>query len=90
MLHIPKKRSCPSCNRNTWANMRRQPAGDSMGKIPSMTRTRARASQKVSPSKVYFLPGGGVAVALPRKTLKNSEDDGSTTITSVFLPKLAL
>ncbi len=38
--------------------------------------------------KFYFL--AGVAAALPRNTLKNSEDEGSTTITSLFLLKLAL
>lgn len=32
----------------------------------------------------------GVPATLPRKTLKNSEEAGSTTITSLFLLKLAL
>jgi hypothetical protein len=92
MLHIPKKRNCPSLSRSTCMNIRRQPAGDRNGNMPSITRTRARASQNESLSNFYFLPWVGVAagVELPRKTLKNSEDDGSTTSRSLFLPKLAL
>jgi hypothetical protein len=73
--------------------MRRHPVGDNPGNSPSITRTKASASQKVSSLKTYFF---GVAAAgtagptLPRNTLKNSEDDGSTTITSLFFPRLAL
>lgn len=87
MLHRPKKRTCPSLKRMTWLNTRRQPEGDRNGKRPSITRTRAMASQKVSPSTRYFLTAAG---AWPRNTLKNSELLGSSTITSLFLLKLAL
>ena len=90
MLHIPKKRSCPSFSARICANIRRQPAGDKNGKKPSITRTRATANQKVSPSKIYFLAGAAAGATLPRKTLKNSEDEGSSTMTSPFLLKLAL
>src|SRR5665647_3019627 len=38
--------------------------------------------------QVYFLEGA--AAALPRNTLKNSEEAGSTTMTSLFLLKLTL
>jgi hypothetical protein len=37
--------------------------------------------------QVYFLAAGAVC---PRKVLKKSEPEGSTTITSLFLAKLAL
>ena len=76
--------------------MRRHPVGDNTGNSPSITRTRANASQNVSSLKVHFFgvaePGsaGTAGPALPRKTLKNSDEDGSTTITSLFLPRLAL
>ena len=60
--------------------------------VPVPVSTRASAAQKVSPSKAYFFAAGAVAAALPplRKVRKNSDDDGSTTITSLFLLKLAL
>ena len=91
MLHRPKKRTCPSCNRSICWKMRRQPDGDNNGNKPSMTSTRASASQNVSPSKCYFLGAGGGAPRLPpRKALKNSDDDGSSTIRSLFLLKLVL
>ena len=92
MLHIPKKRNCPSLSRSTCMNIRRQPAGDRNGNIPSITRTRASANQKDPLSNFYFLPWirGAAEAEFPRKTLKKSEEDGSTTSTSLFLPKLAL
>ena len=92
MLHIPKNRNCPSFRSNIWVNMRRQPEGESIGNRPSNTSTRPSASQKTSSPKVYFVGFGeaGKAPTAPRKTLKNSEDAGSTTMTSLFLPKLAL
>ena len=68
--------------------MRRQPPGERKGNRPSITKTRAMASQKESPSTLYFFAAADAAE--PRKTLKNSEDDGSSTITSLFLEKLAL
>ncbi len=40
--------------------------------------------------QAYFLPGAAAGRELPRKALKNSLLDGSTTITSPFLLKLAL
>ncbi len=97
MLHRPKKRSCPSPNCRTCSKLRRQSAGDKKGDKPSITKSRASASQNVSLSnltfcRVYFLPcpaGAGV-LEVPRKALKNSELDGSTTITSDFLLKLPL
>ena len=91
MLHRPKKRTCPSCNNNIRWNMRRQPDGDKKGSSPSRTSTRASASQNVSLSKTYFFGTGGGAPRLPpRMALKNSDVDGSSTITSLFLLKLDL
>ena len=89
MLHRPKKRSCPSCSSSTRAKVRRQPPGETKGKRPSNTSTRASAIQRVSLSKAYFFAGAAPA-PLPRKALKNSELAGSTTITSPFLLKVAL
>ena len=89
MLHSPKKRTCPSCNCRICWNMRRHPAGDKNGNRPSITSTSASASQNVSPSKPYFFAGVGGTTA-PRSTLKNSDEAGSSTITSLFLLKLAL
>jgi len=45
------------------------------------------ASQKESLSTPYFFAAAGT---WPRNTLKNSELFGSSTITSLFLEKLAL
>ena len=91
MLHSPKKRTWPSCNFWICTNIRRQPVGDRNGNRPSMTSTRASASQNVSLSKTYFFGAEGAAVRLPpRRALKNSEDVGSSTITSLFLLKLVL
>jgi len=87
MLHKPKKRICPSLNCRICANIRRQPGGDRKGKRPSITRTRAMASQNESLSTPYFFEAAGT---WPRNTLKNSELLGSSTITSLFLEKLAL
>ncbi len=91
MLHRPKKRTCPSCNRSICWNMRRQPEGERNGNRPSMTSTRASASQNVSLSKTYFFGAGDGAARLPpRRALKNSDDEGSSTIKSLFLLKLDL
>ena len=92
MLHKPKNRICPSCSSRMRANVRRQAPGEMNGIRPSKTSTRANAAQRVSLSKAYFFAAGaGVAgEALPLKTLKKSEPDGSSTITSLFLLKLAL
>ena len=93
MLINPKNRICPSVICMICANMRRQPPGEMNGISPSMTSTRAQAVQKVSLSKrvvqAYFLAALSTA-PLPRNTLKNSDDAGSITITSLFLLKLAL
>ena len=94
MLNNPKKRICPSCNCSTCWNIRRQAPGEMNGISPSMTSTRAQAVQKVSLSNArvpgYFFAGAARSLPPPRKALKNSEDDGSTTSTSLFLLKLAL
>ncbi len=89
MLHRPKKRIWPSCICNICWNIRRQPAGERKGNSPSITSTNASASQNVLPSKPYFF-GIGAGVVLPRIALKNSEEEGSSTIKSLFLVKLAL
>ena len=101
MLSSPKKRICPSASCNIWENIRRQPSGDTKGKRPSITRTRANAVRRLVASTgtdstaglqvpTYFL-GAGAAGALlpPRKMRKKSDEDGSSTITSLFLLKLA-
>ena len=92
MLHRPKKRSWPSLSCSTCVNMRRQPPGDRNGNMPSSTSTSASASQTVSLSNRYFLTGlvAGAGAALPRMALKNSDEEGSSTMTSLFLLKLAL
>lgn len=89
MLNKAKKRICPSFNTSNCVNILRHPAGDTKGNRPSMTSTRAIANQIVSLLKAYFLevPAGAIP---PRNTLKNSEDDGSSTITSFLLVKVAL
>ena len=92
MLHIPKNCNWPSRNCRICANMRRQPLGDTKGNKPSITSTKPSASQRVSLLKIYFFAAAGApgAATLPRNTLKNSDDAGSTTMTSFFLPMLAL
>ena len=69
--------------------MRRQPAGDTKGNNPSNTSTNARASHNESDMATPgpHLPAG--ATELLRIERKKS-DEGSTTITSVLLAKLAL
>jgi len=90
MLHSPKKRIWPLPSVRICSNMRRQPPGEMKGNKPSMTSIRASASQKVLPSTpAYFLAGAVLPVPGPRIALKKSED-GSSTITSLFLLKLAL
>jgi len=93
MLQRPKKRSCPSCRASSRWKVRRQPPGDTNGKMPSSTSTRASADQKISlskPGRPYFFAGAAGAATLPRKALKNSEPAGSITITSPFLLKVDL
>ena len=93
MLVRPKKRSCPSCIASNFWNMRRQPPGERKGNRPSSTSIKASAAQNRSllkPRRPYFFAGAAAPPELPRNALKNSEPDGSTTITSLFLLKLAL
>ena len=89
MLAKPKKRIWPSLSCKSWVNMRRHPVGDRKGKSPSTTNTRASATHRVSALKGYFL---AAAAPLPplRNTLKNSDDEGSSTITSLLFAKLDL
>ena len=95
MLQSPKKRIWPLLKPRICSNMRRHPEGEIRGSSPSITSSSARACQSVLVSKAdYFLAGAaGVAALLllfdPRMALKKS-DEGSTTITSLFLLKLAL
>ena len=90
MLQRPKKRIWPLLILSSCSNMWRQPAGERKGSRPSGTSNSASVSQKLLPSTVgYFFPEGtGLAPEL-RMALKKS-DDGSSTITSLFLLKLAL
>lgn len=94
----PKKRIWPSFKPSNWAKVRRHAAGDTNGNRPSMTSTKANAAQRLSAVTVrasvaqrcgqrhLLLPP---ATALLRMALKKS-DEGSTTITSDLLAKLAL
>ena len=91
---MPINRICPSRKANTWANIRRHRSGAANGNSPSITSTKASASQMVSLVKIYFfLFATDVADVVdptpPRNTLKNSED-GSRTMTSLFFAKVAL
>lgn len=94
MLSSPKNLIWPSFSWTICRNIRRQPDGEMNGIRPSMTSTSAQASQKVSLStravQNYFFAGLSAPAPLPRKALKKSDDDGSTTMTSLFLLKLAL
>ena len=89
-LHSPKNRTWPSLKRIIWAKVRFQPLGDKKGIKPSITKTKANAAHKVSLLKIYFLAAAPAAEPLPRMALKNSEELGSSTNTSLFLLKLAL
>jgi hypothetical protein len=92
MLQSPKKRIWPLLKPRICSNIRRQPEGEIRGSSPSITSSSARACQSVLVSKTDYFLAGAVAL-LPlfelRMALKKS-DDGSTTITSLFLLKLAL
>ena len=89
MLNMAKNRIWPSENCSSCVKVRRQPAGEIKGNNPSITSTMAVANQNVSLFKVYFFPGPAAPPPL-RKTLKNSDEAGSSTITSLLLLKLAL
>jgi hypothetical protein len=95
MLQSPKKRSWPSRNCMSCPKPRRQPPGDTKGRMPSITRTSASALQKISAltttnpaadQRRGALPAGVPALCMARK----KSDDGSSTITSLFLLKLCL
>src|SRR5438105_2534175 len=91
MLHRPKKRNWPSCRSSRRTNMRFHAPGDMNGNRPSSTNTSASAVQSASQSKAaYFLEDAAGAAPPPRKALKNSEFEGSITMKSPFLLKLAL
>jgi hypothetical protein len=91
MLARPKKRIWPSCMESRRSKVRRQPLGERKGNKPSNTSIRARAAQSRSSSKAYFrVAAAGAGATLPRKDLKNSEAEGSSTTTSLFLLKLDL
>ena len=91
MLHRPKKRIWPSLSLRICSNMPRQPRGENKGSRPSITSIKASACQIVLLSKRrrYFLLAGAEPLPELRMALKKSED-GSITITSPFLSKLAL
>ncbi|MOA09134.1 hypothetical protein D3C78_1289430 [compost metagenome] len=56
---------------------------------PTFTAPATNAKRGRSPSFLDSAPGAYLAPPL-RMALKNSDDDGSSTITSLFLLKLAL
>ena len=89
MLAKPKKRIWPLLSCKSCVNMRRHPVGERKGKSPSTTSTRASATHRVSAFKAYFLAAPAPLPPL-RNTLKNSEDEGSNTITSLLFAKLDL
>ncbi len=87
MLATPKNRICPSLSCSSWVNMRRQPDGEANGNRPSITSTSPSAIQNTSLPTAYFLPPAAPPL---RMTLKNSLEEGSRTMTSLLLAKLAL
>lgn len=91
MLQRPKKRIWPLLKPSICSNMRRQPEGEIRGSNPSITSSSASAVQSVPRSKVVYFLAGAAALLLfgPRMALKKS-DEGSSTIRSLFLLKLAL
>ncbi len=89
MLLSPKKRIWPSLSDRICSNMRRQPVGEAKGSKPSITSTSASASHRVSALTLYFFGAAAEPPPEPLMALKKS-DDGSITITSLFLLKLAL
>jgi len=95
MLASPKNRTCPSRSFSSCSNVRRQPPGERKGKMPSNTSIRASAAQRTFQSNAAYRrgPAAGATGALPpplRNARKKSVLFGSTTITSLFLLKLAL
>lgn len=83
MLNMAQKRICPSRNWSICVNMRRQPAGDTKGKIPSITSTRPRATQKLlahSMGTPRFARGGLLALrsrrSAPARAAEGLEEVG--------------
>ena len=95
MLQSPKKRIWPFPSLRSCSNIRRQPAGETSGNNPSMTSSRASASQRLwASTAAYFLAGADALLEPPelpelRMALKKS-DEGSSTTTSLLRLKLAL
>jgi len=90
----PRKRIWPSLIRIAFSKICRQDTGLMKGSRPSATSISATAlratSQKPAPAKRYFLAAGAAGCRpLPRSALKNSLPDGSITIRSPLLRKLA-
>lgn len=85
MLTSPMKRIWPSLRARMRLKTSRQRAGLIRGISPSMTNTSASA---VSSSFTYLRAGAALPEPEPRMALKKSLP-GSTTITSLFLLKLA-
>ena len=57
MLQSPKKRIWPFPSLRSCSNIRRQPAGEISGNNPSMTSSRASASQRLLPfTALIFWP----------------------------------
>lgn len=92
MLPSPKKRIYPSLKARIFSNIRRHAEGEIRGDSPSITSSSASASacQSMLVFKTdYFFAGAAALLLDPRMALKKS-DEGSTTMTSLFLLKLAL
>jgi hypothetical protein len=93
MLLRPMKRIWPSLICMARANTSRHDLGLRKGSKPSMTNIKANAPSSVSHTVMmaatyFFGAAAGAAEPPPRMALKNSLD-GSSTITSVLLRKVA-
>ena len=92
MQKSPRKRSWPSLKRSARSKALRHAVGLKNGRNPSATSIKpsAPSAKSQNPAPTYFFAPGaaGAGAALPRIALKNSLD-GSTTMTSLLLRKLA-